>query len=409
MGERKKPTKLKLGKALVDGLTPTDQTRVVWDSEQRGFGVRITPTGAKAYVAAVRVHGQLKWITLGKTTDLACDAARKLAAAKVLSAAAGADPTNTAIKRGSLNVSDAFVDFIAAKRRDRKAGTVDTYLYDYNNHVRSHLGSRKVASLNQRDASAIKDRLASSPSVAGKVLRMMSSFVTWCSRNGHFTAANPFSSKVELQPRVAPRTRYLDHEETARLARALDTTKANPYAVAAIRLYLLLGLRLREALLLRWQQVDFTANVLRLDHAKGKGRVVHLNTSARAVLAGLPRMGTNPHVFPGNKPNKPLQDIRAPFERIMREAGIVDLEGKCTATRHDLRRTFGSLVLQAGVPMAEVSRMLGHSSIKVTEQVYAFLGDDALRAAATKADNAMSAAMSGTADPAKVIPMRRPA
>ena len=64
------------------------------------------------------------------------------------------------------------------------------------------------------------------------------------------------------------------------------------------------------------------------------------------------------------------------FPRLCVEAGIEDL------TYHDLRRTFASLHVQGGTPLMEVQKMLGHSSIVVTESHYAYLAPSAGKAAA---------------------------
>jgi integrase len=47
------------------------------------------------------------------------------------------------------------------------------------------------------------------------------------------------------------------------------------------------------------------------------------------------------------------------------------LDGVCFATSHRLRDTFAVELLQKGVPMEEVSKLLGHTSIKTTEKHYA--------------------------------------
>jgi integrase len=58
---------------------------------------------------------------------------------------------------------------------------------------------------------------------------------------------------------------------------------------------------------------------------------------------------------------------------------------------HDLRRTAGSRMLQRGVKIAVVSRVLGHKSIRTTERVYAFLGVEDLRDAVAMLNRKKSA------------------
>jgi len=84
---------------------------------------------------------------------------------------------------------------------------------------------------------------------------------------------------------------------------------------------------------------------------------------------------TEEWVFPSPK-NSSSGHIEEPsfaWNRVQSLAGL-----KKHATLHDLRRTFGSTLLQADVPMAVVRDALGHKSIAVTEKHYAFLSKRAI-------------------------------
>jgi integrase len=76
---------------------------------------------------------------------------------------------------------------------------------------------------------------------------------------------------------------------------------------------------------------------------------------------------------------KPMKECRKTFAAICKECGIENLH------IHDLRRSLGTWMLSSGASIAEVSKTLGHSSIRTTEQVYAHLlhgrGRDATSAA----------------------------
>ena len=70
-----------------------------------------------------------------------------------------------------------------------------------------------------------------------------------------------------------------------------------------------------------------------------------------------------------------LTDIRRPLKRAMVRAELKDLRP------HDLRRSFGSLAENAGVDIYQVMGLLGHSSVAVTQRVYAHLLQGTLRSA----------------------------
>jgi integrase len=73
---------------------------------------------------------------------------------------------------------------------------------------------------------------------------------------------------------------------------------------------------------------------------------------------------------------KRVGSIKKAFARTVARAGIEH------CTPHDLRRTAGSWMLQAGIPIEVISAMLGHTDIRVTQQVYARFNVDWLRQAA---------------------------
>src|SRR4029077_18282207 len=96
--------------------------------------------------------------------------------------------------------------------------------------------------------------------------------------------------------------RFLSEAEIARLAQALDEEarrSGNPYPSAAIKLLLLTGCRRGEIVNLRWDQVDFEHECLRLPDSKTGAKVVYLNAPDRAYVQELPRMADNPRVIPG--------------------------------------------------------------------------------------------------------------
>ena len=93
-----------------------------------------------------------------------------------------------------------------------------------------------------------------------------------------------------------------------------------------------------------------------------------MSPQLRGVLQYAQAQATGELLFPGESPVRPLS-VRSPvenwFEPAMKRA---NLEG---FTFHDLRHTFGSLLLDAGAPLSYVSQQMGHSSIMITATVYA--------------------------------------
>jgi hypothetical protein len=59
----------KLTQPLVDSLSPDGRDRVIFDSQQPGFALRVTPSGTKIYVAQASVAGRKRRLTVGINPD----------------------------------------------------------------------------------------------------------------------------------------------------------------------------------------------------------------------------------------------------------------------------------------------------------------------------------------------------
>ena len=140
-----------------------------------------------------------------------------------------------------------------------------------------------------------------------------------------------------------------------------------------IRLLLLTGCRRGEIVDLQWSEVHGDALVL--GDSKTGPRKVPLGTEARRILERQPRT-ESPFVFPSPlDPSRPRGRELALWYRVRKEAGIED------ARLHDLRHTHASHAVMNGVPVPVVSRMLGHSNVRMTLR-YAHLADRDIEAAA---------------------------
>ncbi len=172
--------------------------------------------------------------------------------------------------------------------------------------------------------------------------------------------------------------RYLSPQELDRLERVLSEGEGNgsenPFVIAAIRLLLCTGARLGEILTLKWGYVDLDRALISLPDSKTGRKPIYLNSLAVEVLAGLPRVEGNPYVIVGDKPGAHLVNIRKPWYRIRKLTGIDDVR------IHDLRHTFASIAVSAGMSLPLTGRLLGHRKSVTTER-YAHLADDPVRAA----------------------------
>lgn len=177
-----------------------------------------------------------------------------------------------------------------------------------------------------------------------------------------------------------PRQRYLTDAELAAVWDALAKVErmrvreAAPSqrrfvrgATQALRLCLLLALRKSESLALEWSMVDLAERVLRLPSTKTGYREVPLSDAAIGVLQEQRRAQVDRWVFPSRrKRGTPIVDIYDVWETVLDVSRIDPTDVVIHTARHSLATNS----LRRGEPIEHVSLLLGHSSVKVTREVY---------------------------------------
>lgn len=163
--------------------------------------------------------------------------------------------------------------------------------------------------------------------------------------------------KVRLLQDDSKRLRYLSKEECQTLISSCQGI-TKPIVITALNT----GMRKSEILSLEWEKhVDMRHGFITLDKTKnGERREIPINDTLRAVLQGLTRRLDIPYVFYDHDTGKPYKDVKRSFKRALRRAGVKDFHF------HDLRHTFASHLVMAGVDLTTVSRLLGHKSLTMT-------------------------------------------
>lgn len=184
--------------------------------------------------------------------------------------------------------------------------------------------------------------------------------------------------------------RFLQASEIQSLLNALEHS-ANPLLRYFVPLALLTGARKRELLDARWNDIDFDSRIWRIPMTKsGRPLAVPLSNEAYALLldlrSRLPNILECPQdmeiewIFPNPKTNKPFVSIFNAWHTARVKAGLAGLR------IHDLRHSFASALVNHGVPIYDVQKLLGHQSVKTTER-YSHLAPERLRSSATVASH----------------------
>ena len=163
--------------------------------------------------------------------------------------------------------------------------------------------------------------------------------------------------RVKLIKENNKRMRFLSAEECAALVEACPP-HLKPVVVAALNT----GMRKQEILSLTWDRVDLRHGFILLDRTKnGEKKELSINGTLRSYLEGLAmnNMDGHRHVF-HDKDGKPYLDVKRSFLSACKKAGITDFHF------HDLRHTFASQLVMAGIDLTTVKELLGHKSLAMT-------------------------------------------
>ncbi len=188
------------------------------------------------------------------------------------------------------------------------------------------------------------------------------------------------------------RERFLSPAELKRVGEVLREMESEGIelasAIAATRMLILTGCRLSEIMTLKWEHVDLAGKALRLPDSKTGAKVVHLGQAAFDLLMKIERIGKNPWVIVGIKPNARLTDLQPFWQRVRARAGLKD------ARIHDLRHTFASTAVASGQGLPMIGKLLGHTQVQTTAR-YAHLATDPVKLAANSISNQLAEMMVG--------------
>lgn len=438
---------LKLTRENLKALKPAAERVIYWDTDLKGLGYILNPTGAASYVyqyKAGKGRGaptrRLHIGAVGGKDGISPEEARAIARSKMAEVLNGGDPVaELRAKRTASTMADLAREFEAIHLPTVKASTANLYRMLLRTHIVPKIGAHQAETLLKVDVQRFHAAVAGKHTVtidgktrtvggevgANRALALLAAMLAWGADNGLIRLPNgnpaakvkPFGEKS--------RRRYLKPDELQRLGAALieaetigvpwaetdgPASKHRPKAArtifpvqvtGALRTLLFTGMRLREVLHLTWPEVDLAEGVLNLEDSKTGAKTIPLSAPALATIASMPRVGR--YVFAGDtagQPDeKPRADLKKPWLRLCQHIG---LEG---VHIHDLRHTFASVGVGANIGLRVVGELLGHTQASTTQR-YAHLAVDPLKRAADLVANQIDAALNSRPS-GDVIQLRR--
>lgn len=327
----------------------------------RGFGVRVTAGGARAFVLNYRIAGRERRYTIGQWPDWSALKAVRVARELRQSIDRGEDPlaAREAAKAPApttKTVADLLDDFAARylqKNALRTAAQVERTLERL---VKPAIGSLGIYEIRRSHVVEMLDQIEdeNGPVMADRTLAYVRKAFRW-----HATRDDQFNSPIvagmaRTKPRQRARTRTLTDDEIRAVWSQLD--RLGTFG-ALVKLLTLSAQRLREVALMRRSEIDAdgTWTIPANRYKTARANVVPLSKAALAVIEAQPVIDGGDFVLTTNG--------RTPFSGFSKAKRKLDamLPASMPPWRlHDIRRTSKTLMVRAGVRPDISERVLGH-------------------------------------------------
>jgi integrase len=327
---------------------PTSGRTDIWDVITPGFGLRVSASGSRTWIAMIRREGErnASRITLGKFPQMSTAAART--AAQPLLTGEG-----TPGRRGGLfqDLAQRFLTH-ARDRRGRPVRPNTTRLYTFVlNQAAAHLHDRPITKISRADIAELLEVIATERGSATAALARsaLSRFFGWLVEIG-MLEINPVTRSPSYS--VEPRRHVLNDGELRAIWNAPDTQFRS-----VLRLLLLTAARRSEVGGLRWSEVDPEAGIWSIppERTKSKrGLILPLVPVAIEEIQRQPQLPGRDTIFGGGSPRGLTEwgQAKARLDKIIQLARPWRI--------HDLRRTVRTRLHKLGVSPDVIRRTLNH-------------------------------------------------
>lgn len=346
-------------KALTDigvtNLKPRAARYTESDPELRGHYVRVTPTGAKSFVAVARdPNGKQIWATVGSTDLLGINGAREKAREAIKRIRAGLAPFSAPPTK-----PDTFADVAANyfKRHVEAKGLRSQHELErlLKQHILPAWGDREFLAIRRNDVAALLDEIEDDHGArqADYVLAIVRGMMNWFATR-HDDYQSPIARGMRrTDPKTRKRERTLNDDEIRAVWAAAESSGKFG---GIVKLGLLTAQRREKLATMRWGDVTLDGEwiIPREDREKGNPGSLLLPGVAVAIVKEQPCLASSPYVFPGRGDGH--FNGFSPCKRAL-DAKLPGIE---PWTVHDLRRTARSLMSRAGVRPDVAERVMGH-------------------------------------------------
>ncbi|MHB1948933.1 MAG: tyrosine-type recombinase/integrase [Gammaproteobacteria bacterium] len=367
---------MKITKTVVDKLPVpeaiiekrTAQKRY-YDDTLKGFGLRITSGGTKAFFIEKLVGTKLRRITLGRYPALTVEQARKEAHKLLGKIATGIDPIAERKERKvrAVTLNEVFTDYLNA-RKSLKQTTIRDYHRIMKESFSDWLNKPLLEITKDMVAKRHLSRGEKSEARANLGMRFLRALFNFAAgeyedaKGRSLILENPVKrlSHTRAWYRVERRQTVIKAHDLSAWYKALIEMKDERCSGKSdiLRSYFLLilftGLRREEAVRLTWDQIDLESKTLTITDTKNHQRhMLPLPNFLYNLLSSLHKNSASKYVFPGNGKTGYIVEPRKAMAKVISKSGV-------QFTLHDLRRTFITIAESLDISAYALKRLLNH-------------------------------------------------
>lgn len=391
--------KVKLTQTMIASIPIPEKRTDYRDSAVQGLTLRVEPSGRKSWYLDYKFDGRRRWWFIGRAAYISLSDVRREAQAFLGILAKGKDPLAVPEPEMTCGLlrEKYYAPWVIENRKS--GGETVKGLKRYF----SRFDERPAASLTVGDMELWRREMRETRKLKAATLNRAATYLTamlnWAVKR-KLISANPLEELDHLKETDSKKSwRFLSKEEIALLKEALRARDAAVRAGAVPCIYaepmggafadplepmvlvsLNTGVRWGTLVSLRWRNVDLAHGTLYIDADSTKAEAAQtlpLNSSAMDVLKKwreeAPDAAPAALVFPAPMGGM-FYNVNKAWYRLLADSGLGHLRW------HDLRHTFASQLVIAGIPLNTVRELLGHKNIKTTLR-YAHLAPQGLRAA----------------------------
>ena len=373
---------MKLTNKNVDQLLADTKSYIEWDSEVKGFGVRVNLNLKKTFILKFRVgqgrSAQVRKPVIGTFGVMKVEEARKVARKWLLEASEGKDPKE--VDKTNVMLKDFFEVYLEHYANlKKKPSSIEEDKRLMRLHISPSFGKVCIKDITRAMITKHHQSMHATPHGANRMLALLSKMMNLAEK-WEYRSLNSNPCKHIDRYKENQRDVYLTMEQIEKVGLVFKELEKHHsvYMIAALKMLLFTGRRTGEILTLRWEYLDFENSKMHLPDTKTGAKTFHLSSTIKQLLLSLPNTKEG-FVFKSIVPGKHITVVRHVWKKICTITGIENVRV------HDFRHTYASFALNKGYSLPIISKMLGHKDLKTTQR-YAHLYDNPVNQAVDKID-----------------------